>query len=568
MASSAIVDLTAYYPKTTGGEYAAPIRCELEFGNAGPYGDAYLNCVVCAYPDTNVSSTIGDVTISIRNMPDSPTVGAGWKAGNVTYGHDYGAGYGYYRIVPGSYPQAPCRSTPYDVTVDIVYEVAYNNPPGKLQCSADKRRASESVTLTVPSLPTYMVSYDANGGSGAPPSQQKMYGQPLTLSTTKPTRTGYEFGGWTGSDGNEYQPGDTYTTNSSLSLTAIWGGQIMFVGNGGGNIPKPIAKPVNEAVTLPDNIPTKAGYIFLYWNTSSTGNGTKYYPKSIIPASMNGSLTLYAIWEKGPDAPTIQKLTVIRCNSGGTPLDDGTYCSVTCNWSIDTVNVSNNNGRVTGVITQERGEPKSFAFISGYTGTQGSATALRANVDTDKQYTITVTVTDKNYSTDLSAILTRAKFILDFKAGGLGLGIGSAAPTTGVGIGWDVQFDGNVKINGTLDAAAVAYRKSTYTDTTTPPCTDMFNPNGMFSSDRVVVQRFGRLVQLNFRLATPDAASVPAGSTHDAGVVKTSLCPSETATFASEHVCGCITTGGSVRITVISPWSGSTDISAVYMTMG
>jgi len=43
---------------------------------------------------------------------------------------------------------------------------------------------------------TYTISYNANGGSGAPNSQTKTYNVTLTLSSDKPTRDGYEFLGW------------------------------------------------------------------------------------------------------------------------------------------------------------------------------------------------------------------------------------------------------------------------------------------------------------------------------------------------------------------------------------
>lgn len=72
---------------------------------------------------------------------------------------------------------------------------------------------------------TYTVSYEANGGSGAPISQTKTYGTALTLSSTKPTRTGYTFSKWnTKSDGSgtSYSAGGSYTSNSALTLYAIW----------------------------------------------------------------------------------------------------------------------------------------------------------------------------------------------------------------------------------------------------------------------------------------------------------------------------------------------------------
>lgn len=71
---------------------------------------------------------------------------------------------------------------------------------------------------------TYPVSYNANGGTGAPSSQTKTYGVTLTLSSTVPTRTGYIFQGWaTSSTGSvAYQPGGSYTANAGATLYAIW----------------------------------------------------------------------------------------------------------------------------------------------------------------------------------------------------------------------------------------------------------------------------------------------------------------------------------------------------------
>ena len=79
--------------------------------------------------------------------------------------------------------------------------------------------------LSLPTIKrTYTVSYNANGGTGAPASQTKTYGVNLTLSSTVPTRYGYTFKGWaTSSTGAvAYSPGGTYTANSAITLYAIW----------------------------------------------------------------------------------------------------------------------------------------------------------------------------------------------------------------------------------------------------------------------------------------------------------------------------------------------------------
>ena len=81
---------------------------------------------------------------------------------------------------------------------------------------------SVTKTLTA-SRKTYTISYNANGGTGAPSSQTKTYGITLTLSNTKPLKIGYPFLGWTANSngsGTVYQPGGSFTTNANTTLYA------------------------------------------------------------------------------------------------------------------------------------------------------------------------------------------------------------------------------------------------------------------------------------------------------------------------------------------------------------
>ena len=74
----------------------------------------------------------------------------------------------------------------------------------------------------------YTISYNANGGSGAPASQTKRHGTDLILSSakpTKPTSTNYTFLGWgTSSDDTsvDYSPGATYSKDEDANLYAVW----------------------------------------------------------------------------------------------------------------------------------------------------------------------------------------------------------------------------------------------------------------------------------------------------------------------------------------------------------
>lgn len=69
-------------------------------------------------------------------------------------------------------------------------------------------------------LDSWSVTYDGNGGS-TPASQTKWNNETLTLAGA-PSRTGYGFDGWKGSDGKTYGAGASYTGNAALSLVAQW----------------------------------------------------------------------------------------------------------------------------------------------------------------------------------------------------------------------------------------------------------------------------------------------------------------------------------------------------------
>jgi len=72
---------------------------------------------------------------------------------------------------------------------------------------------------------TYTITYNANGGTGAPPADTKTQGVALTLSSTKPTRTGYAFKGWANSKTAttaQWQPGGSYTIDGNATLWAVW----------------------------------------------------------------------------------------------------------------------------------------------------------------------------------------------------------------------------------------------------------------------------------------------------------------------------------------------------------
>lgn len=175
--------------------------------------------------------------------------------------------------------------------------------------SGTKYKSTVSKSYTVPTL-YWTVSYNANGGSGAPANQTKYRDKTLTLSSTKPTREGYSFVGWATSStatSASYAAGGSYTSNAALTLYAVWSVNktctISYDANGGENAPLVQSHTYDTTSTLSSVKPTRYGYTFLGWATTSTATVVEYDPSdSYINNDFEDGdvITLYAVWKKIP----------------------------------------------------------------------------------------------------------------------------------------------------------------------------------------------------------------------------------------------------------------------------
>ena len=110
------------------------------------------------------------------------------------------------------------------------YEVIGWNTDSNAKTSSWDVNTSKNININktyypIVRLKTYTIKYNANGGSGAPSNQVKEHNKNITLSTSKPTRTGYTFVNWNTSsagNGTSYSAGATYSGNSDITMYAQW----------------------------------------------------------------------------------------------------------------------------------------------------------------------------------------------------------------------------------------------------------------------------------------------------------------------------------------------------------
>ncbi len=85
----------------------------------------------------------------------------------------------------------------------------------------------------------------------------------------------------------------TLESNNSMLIKR---GMMIHHGNGGSGAPGKQIKTWGTNLTLSKTIPTRSGYKFLGWGTSSADTTPDYQPGGTY--SINAGITLYAIWKR------------------------------------------------------------------------------------------------------------------------------------------------------------------------------------------------------------------------------------------------------------------------------
>lgn len=234
------------------------------------------------------------------------------------------------------------------------------------------------VSLTVPERKYYDVSYRTNSGTGTIAGQKKYHEQDLTLTTSKPSKSGYTFKGWAISEAKAktgeatYPVGqtNTYKGNAALTLWAVW--EVIYQ--------KPTIKITSiERCNQNGSANDEGEWAKVVFNWSVFKSSPKYY---------NGSDTGYSA--------NVGKTVVITVGSIN-----------------ETVTLSGQSGsNVSQVIGASENKP----------------------FNKDTTYTLSAKITDNYSDYTVSGKIGTAEFPLDFNGNATALGIFRSAPDDAEGI--------------------------------------------------------------------------------------------------------------------------------------
>ena len=390
------------------------------------------------------------------------TINASWKAhwsgANTNYGMTAEAGdgsanlnsFGHYASsgsgsFTGTFSTSGNGATTKEITVTFTN---FNNDNNK------KATKTVNFSVNVPAWTSYTVSYDANGGTGAPGSQTKWKDQTLTLSSTKPTRTGYTFKHWVDGGGKTFAPSSSFNYNYNCTLTAVWEANaytVSFDANGGTGAPGSQTKYYGTTLKLSNVIPTRNNYNFLGWGTSANATTVTYTAGDNY--TTNAAITLYAVWELAYIKPLIYNISANRCDFNGNKDENGTYWRIDYDWAT-TYNTANH------VISIDpspvEGVSSTSATRTGTSGKVGQIMRGLSPVELDKSYKITITITDEVGYTTATTTLNGTVFPVDAikTEEGAGVAFGKPAQKTGV-----AEFAFNAEFNGAVSGNVLGLNK-------------------------------------------------------------------------------------------------------------
>lgn len=245
------------------------------------YGDSYSTTFNCQYSNCSTTGAYSNHCIAISD------IGAARSHVSVNSG---------YSIVGWS------KSASANPTINTTWTgTGYGSGGTTLQKSGTiylvAKRSSSSYTIT----------YNANGGSGAPGNtyteSNTSSTKSGTLSSSKPSRSNYTFLGWSTNQyatSASYAAGGTYNFTRDTTLYAVWQkvDNVTLTYMDRGNLYTTDTKATGSTFTVKDCTNTRKGYTFLGWNSDPNATTADWEANNTM--RLTGDATLHAVWKEAP----------------------------------------------------------------------------------------------------------------------------------------------------------------------------------------------------------------------------------------------------------------------------
>jgi len=315
---------TGYAGTYVRKEVSVSVTCNSTVANATQA--VTFEVIVDNYDD----SKTGSVTNSSHTVTSSPLQ-------SVTVYFDPNGGSANFNnttATPGTYTTLPTASRG-GYTCNGWYTAASGGT--KVGDNGGNYYVSEAVTLYAQwTMLNYTVTYNANGGTNAPPAANVRGDNPVyTIPDSAPIRTGYTFRGWTVNDNtSEHQSSQGNWKNAGYKIDPVLGNIILYAVwqtnkyniKYDKNSPEATGAMANSefsydvAANLTACLFARTGYVFQGWAESATGEKRYNNLQNVVNLSTveGATITLYALW--GPIGYTVS----FHSNGGnGTMLDQG-----------------------------------------------------------------------------------------------------------------------------------------------------------------------------------------------------------------------------------------------------
>ena len=330
-----------------------------------------------------------------------------------------------------------------------------------------------NVGNTTTALNATITSNDATANASYSKSDIRSVSYAWTLNTTQPTSWTTTSSGSSitrnGTPGNNYlwiktvDRAGNVTINRSSDFNV--GYQVIYDCNGGSGCPAEQRKGKDLALTLTNNapVPTRSGYEFLGWTTTSSAHRTDYAAAGLY--SNNAPVRLYAIWRKNlPFTFVANGATLSRSSSGCYIYNAETSCDLTL------PTITREGFTIHGFSRAYNGTFNESGWISGGTVTVDEKTATKWYAITSKDMDLTfdangATISKVSASCTIRNSATTCDIVLPkiTRSGFDVLGFASSSTSSSAASGWTSEATVSVNKDTALTWYAITAKGITVT---------------------------------------------------------------------------------------------------------